>query len=160
MWGNIGSRSSWDKPGDEKEYNGVPEVLHAKGSNVPGAQNHMRRRIHVILGGYMSYEEEDTCHMREDTCHMRECACHMRRIHVIRGGGYMSYAGGYMSYEGVCMSYEEEDTCHMRRRIYVKGSNGVPGAQNVCVCVCMPGAQNQKFSNVSALVYVSRVQSL
>jgi len=28
---------------------------------------HMRRRIH---GGYMSYEEEDTCHMR-------------RRIHVI-----------------------------------------------------------------------------
>jgi hypothetical protein len=31
-------------------------------------------------GGYMSYEEEDTCHMR-------------RRIHVIRGGGYMSYEG-------------------------------------------------------------------
>jgi len=31
----------------------------------------MRRRIHVIRGGgYMSYEEEDTCHMR-------------RRIHVI-----------------------------------------------------------------------------
>jgi len=28
----------------------------------------------------MSYEEEDTCHMR-------------RRIHVIRGGGYMSYEG-------------------------------------------------------------------
>jgi hypothetical protein len=40
----------------------------------------------------MSYEEEDTCHMR-------------RRIHVIRGEGYMSY--------------EEEDTCHMRRRIHV-----------------------------------------
>jgi hypothetical protein len=33
----------------------------------------------------MSYQEEDTCHMR-------------RRIHVISGGGYMSY--------------EEEDTCH------------------------------------------------
>jgi hypothetical protein len=40
----------------------------------------------------MSYEEEDTCHMR-------------RRIHVIWGGGYMSY--------------EEEDTCHMGRRIHV-----------------------------------------
>jgi len=40
----------------------------------------------------MSFDEEDTCHMR-------------RRIHVIRGGGYMSY--------------EEEDTCHMRRRIHV-----------------------------------------
>jgi hypothetical protein len=53
----------------------------------------LRRRIHVILGGgYMSYGEEDTCHMR-------------RRIHVIWGGGYMSY--------------EEEDTCHMRRRIHV-----------------------------------------
>jgi hypothetical protein len=53
---------------------------------------HMRRRIHV-----MSYEEEDTCHIRTHTylahSHMR------RRIHVI--------------------SYEEEDTCHMRRRIHV-----------------------------------------
>jgi hypothetical protein len=39
----------------------------------------------------MSYEEEDTCHMR-------------KMIHAL-GGGYMSY--------------EEEDTCHMRRRIHV-----------------------------------------
>jgi hypothetical protein len=39
----------------------------------------------------MSYEEEDTCHMR-------------RRI-VQRSHGYMPY--------------EEEDTCHMRRRIHV-----------------------------------------
>jgi hypothetical protein len=39
----------------------------------------MKRRIHVICGGgYMSYEEEDTSHMR-------------RRIQVICGGGYMSY---------------------------------------------------------------------
>jgi hypothetical protein len=39
----------------------------------------------------MSYEEEDTCHMRRSV--------------ILGGGGYMSY--------------EEEDTCHMRRRIHV-----------------------------------------
>jgi hypothetical protein len=40
VWGIIGSRSSWDETGDEKEYNGVPEVLHVKGDNgVPVAQN-------------------------------------------------------------------------------------------------------------------------
>jgi hypothetical protein len=38
----------------------------------------------------MSYEEEDTCHMRSD------------RVAPNRA-----------------MSYEEEDTCHMRRRIHV-----------------------------------------
>jgi hypothetical protein len=41
----------------------------------------------------MSYEEEDTCHMR-------------RRIHVI-----------YQPHE--VRPDDEEDTCHMRRRIHV-----------------------------------------
>ena len=44
----------------------------------------------------MSYEEEDTCHMR-------------KMIHAL-GGGYMSY--------------EEEDTCHMRKMIHVVPCNG------------------------------------
>ena len=53
---------------------------------------HCEEERHAIWGGgYMPYEEEDTCHMR-------------RRIHVIWGGGYISY--------------EEEDTCHMTRRMH------------------------------------------
>ena len=49
--------------------------MHAKRTGALGTA----LRTHVIWGGgYMSYEEEDTCHMR-------------RRTHVIWGGGYMSY---------------------------------------------------------------------
>jgi hypothetical protein len=48
----------------------------------------MRRRIHVICGGgYMSYEEEDTCHMgtfRPLISPASLVAC------VICGGGYLS----------------------------------------------------------------------
>jgi hypothetical protein len=96
----------------------------------------------------MSYEEEDTCHMRrrihvmtyihipngyiavsgsrgymsyeeEDTCHMR------RRIHVMT---YMHIRNGYIAVSGSrgYMSYEEEDTCHMRRRIHVMTYMHIP----------------------------------
>ena len=54
---------------------------------------HLSHTSHVILGGCMSYEEEDACHMR-------------RKMHVI-------------SREG-CMSYEEEDAFHIRKRTHVK----------------------------------------
>jgi hypothetical protein len=49
----------------------------------------------------MSYEEEDTCHMR-------------RRIHDV-------VMGMEVIYICICLYlsiYEEEDTCHMRRRMH------------------------------------------
>jgi hypothetical protein len=64
----------------------------------------------------MSYEEEDTCHMR-------------RRIHTYTHVPYdvtmhaRTSTSGQVSkcwcYTLIYMSYEEEDTCHMRRRIHV-----------------------------------------
>jgi hypothetical protein len=57
----------------------------------------MRKMIHALGGGYMSYEEEDTCHMR-------------KMIHAL--------GGGYMSYEEEDTCHEEDDTC-IRRRIHV-----------------------------------------
>jgi hypothetical protein len=59
---------------------------------------------------YMSYEEEDTGHMRMS--YKEEGTCHMRRR--------CTYIADLPLYEeeDTChmrMSYEEEDTCHMRR---------------------------------------------
>jgi hypothetical protein len=51
----------------------------------------------------MSYEEEDTCHMR-------------RRIHV---RGYKSCKGMKRRVQEFAKPYEEKDTCHVRRRIHV-----------------------------------------
>jgi hypothetical protein len=81
----------------------------------------------------MSYEEEDTCHMRRRIGEQPSLSSGLRRrIHVIWGGGQGSsphspqaWGGGYMSYEeedrGAALTLlrlEEEDTCPLLRLVW------------------------------------------
>jgi len=87
--------------------------------NVKSTCSHVRAEQNAFVSiTCISYEEEDTCHMRRRIHGCRaECLC-QHYLHFILGGGYMSY--------------EEEDTWvqsrmplsalpafHMRRRIHV-----------------------------------------